>query len=333
MIQPCQICGRCGYDLTGVVASWDVREHPSCDRRGTCSECGHLFSWTDIFNAWRLDKPWLVEHAPTRRAFLARIPKTALRAALPWRFWAGLSMQARVRPWLALLGAVLLLLPVQLAVSSHETYRVVRNDFTWTQNWAGSNGYSIGALDESSLPGLLASGLAGPIVRPQYTPAYTRIPQGAARVPLALTGSQPVGTSHVSPMFVPQLLPWWFIAGVIAVLTWVVLLALLPTTRAVGKLRWAHVARSAIYSGAGVLVLSEVLRLALYRPLWGGYDLEWPSAVLVLGWTTSWWWCAILLGWRLERGPLVALLLTVATLLAGFTAGLLYDPFILTDLF
>ena len=57
------------------------------------------------------------------------------------------------------------------------------------------------------------------------------------------------------------------------------------------------------------------------------------SGALVLGWITLWWACAIVLGWQLRRGGVVAALLAIATLLAGCTAGLIYDPYIFTDMF
>ncbi len=82
-----QSCPRCGYDLSGTIATW--RE--SCPLDGTCSECGLSFAWRDVLNPRHSVATWSFEHAlsrPARRWF-----QTLLRSFWPLRFWRQLRME------------------------------------------------------------------------------------------------------------------------------------------------------------------------------------------------------------------------------------------------
>lgn len=101
------LCPRCGYDLSGIVASWrDV-----CPTQGTCSECGVGFAWGDIFYPLLYAPRWSFEHSPRAASSLFASWWRALR---PWSFWSRLHMEHPVVPqrlW-AMLGVMLLTLHV-----------------------------------------------------------------------------------------------------------------------------------------------------------------------------------------------------------------------------
>ncbi len=98
-------CPRCGYDLSGLAASW--RE--SCPMTGTCSECGHSYHWGDLFFPLRHAPAWSFEHSPKPAAALAASWWRALR---PRSFWSRLQMHHTIvapRLWIALAIVLLLL--------------------------------------------------------------------------------------------------------------------------------------------------------------------------------------------------------------------------------
>lgn len=103
-------CPRCGYDLSGVIASWEG----ACPLEGRCSECGVDFHWGDLLNERRRHLPWLYEHANRWWNFSAAW-KTTLTALTPWRFWRQTKVHhpirlVRLALWLPVTIAPLLLL-------------------------------------------------------------------------------------------------------------------------------------------------------------------------------------------------------------------------------
>lgn len=97
-------CPRCGYDQSGVMASWT----DSCPLHGTCSECGLGFEWRNILNPLFTLPPWSFEHAPAWS--LSALARTAVRTLMPQNLWSQLRMEhpihARRLIELAVLGAV-----------------------------------------------------------------------------------------------------------------------------------------------------------------------------------------------------------------------------------
>lgn len=88
-------CPRCGYDLTGVVESWK----DWCPLEGTCSECGHVFPWSDALLPERLILNGFFEHA---RGFWQRLRwawRTWWWTLWPPRFWrrVGVTYPPRAR--------------------------------------------------------------------------------------------------------------------------------------------------------------------------------------------------------------------------------------------
>ena len=84
-------CPRCGYDVSGVVPKWTEK----CPLEGTCSECGLVYLWVDIFRPERLHPAWSFEHVKRKRvrAFF----RTVIRAFRPASIWREMSISAPIR--------------------------------------------------------------------------------------------------------------------------------------------------------------------------------------------------------------------------------------------
>ncbi|MCZ6834725.1 MAG: hypothetical protein O7G85_03030, partial [Planctomycetota bacterium] len=82
-------CPRCGYDLRGVMATWES----ACDLCGTCTECGLAFEWGELLNPLRNLPRWCFEFADGVASFLWRCLGTILMMLRPWRFWTNLKME------------------------------------------------------------------------------------------------------------------------------------------------------------------------------------------------------------------------------------------------
>jgi hypothetical protein len=85
-------CPRCGYDQSGLLATWSV----SCPLSGVCSECGFVIDWRDLLNPVFTHQGRLFEHAHRRlgRAFFA----AWWRALVPSAFWRWISITHPVVP-------------------------------------------------------------------------------------------------------------------------------------------------------------------------------------------------------------------------------------------
>ncbi len=96
-------CPRCGYDLSGTVASWSGQ----CPVDGVCSECGLGFGWRDVLSPVFNREARLFEHCATRR--LANFRHTLVRSLRPWSFWRWVRMEHDIdlrRAWfVGIMGA------------------------------------------------------------------------------------------------------------------------------------------------------------------------------------------------------------------------------------
>ncbi|MBI1190076.1 MAG: hypothetical protein GC200_05270 [Tepidisphaera sp.] len=303
------ICPRCGYDLSGETSRWEE----ACPLRGRCPECGTEFEWELIFLPGRFDLPWFVEHGHGWREFVRRWPRTLAKVLVPPGFWREVDVTRRVSVKRALAWVLVPLVVLHVVAS-------------------------VVAL----LPGIVVTG--GSIS------SITLIDvQEAALYPfwdMYFLGSS---FSTLSLQFWMLVQPRYVRWGVACALAWPLVLALLPATRHLAKLRWHHLARAAGYSvwwvialplfriGRDLVFLFEVLSVpAINRPKplplsgwWGGprkYFLWefWPQLVgtALVAWVLWWWWCACTVGWKIERGRLVWILLTIAAMLAGCVASL-----------
>ncbi|MFM9959489.1 MAG: hypothetical protein ACKVZJ_15640 [Phycisphaerales bacterium] len=87
-------CPRCGYDLSGAVASW--RE--SCPLRGVCSECGLDVEWARVLTASEPPR-WFVEGG--ERFSVWRAALTLVMLCNPIAFWSRVRPHHPVRLWRA----------------------------------------------------------------------------------------------------------------------------------------------------------------------------------------------------------------------------------------
>lgn len=89
-----QACPRCGYDLSGVVQSWEGE----CPLRGQCSECGLELEWAEVVAPKWVPPAWSIEHAKYVGVWgLARRgAKGVVRAMWPWALWRGVPLGAPV---------------------------------------------------------------------------------------------------------------------------------------------------------------------------------------------------------------------------------------------
>ncbi len=279
-------CARCGYDLTGIAASWVA----SCPVRGICPECGHGFRWADVYDPARNDLPWLIEH--TRRAgdFRRRAFATLGRALYPPAYWRAVGVSVRVR----LMPVFLLVLAVFGAIHLMCGFNFARANVGSWLVWGNTR--TTDAI-ELWLSGLL-NGLIHPVGR------FRTAPAGAG--PFSVVGW-------------PGVLAFAFLAHAV----WPAMFLVLPVTRRVAKLRWAHIARAWVM-GLLMLVPAYVIQSALTlgdafgtwrSPIWSSWYSEpailvWP-VFLIVSW---WWWAAIRVGWRIERGGRVFGLLWLVSL-------------------
>lgn len=112
------LCPRCGYDQRGEMAKWKR----SCPLESTCTECGLLIDWRELFNPDFKTPTWCVESAEKWRQIPWRSVKTLFMMPRPWRFWRDLRMSHEIR-WsrLATFWAVLLVV-VHFAIGGGQAY-------------------------------------------------------------------------------------------------------------------------------------------------------------------------------------------------------------------
>ncbi|MCC7389253.1 MAG: hypothetical protein IT431_10840 [Phycisphaerales bacterium] len=85
------ICPRCGYDQSGIVATWEDR----CPVRGRCSECGLEFWWWQAMAERVLGPAWSVEHG--ERLSPRRWARAYWAGLWQWGLWERFDLVARTR--------------------------------------------------------------------------------------------------------------------------------------------------------------------------------------------------------------------------------------------
>ncbi len=83
---PTPICPRCGYDQSGIIATWAE----SCPLDGVCSECGLEILWAEVLSPNYAPPAWSYEHA--RRLGVVSLAATLGRALSPPVFWGSLRL-------------------------------------------------------------------------------------------------------------------------------------------------------------------------------------------------------------------------------------------------
>lgn len=298
-------CPRCGYDQSGVISVWG----DSCSCVGRCSECGLEFAWRDVLSPAHGRIPWLYEHArgPAPRAMAA-----SLARALPARhFWSRVRMSHTLRP------ARLVLLVLLVAVLSHALIVLSQGIRTilFVQEYYRFMGPTRTA--PSSLREVLDFLFTHPsgidLLRWRLL-----MPYGCLDEPSAATAAQSILLAPSRHLPALHLLS-------------AVFLLLLPDTRAIAKVRPAHLLRSAAYPLALVLVIGTLGVLAghwietaisLLRGTILGRPVAIPEVVALpigLAWW-AWWWLLVCRTYlRLPRPILVWMLTLIVPGLAAFT--------------
>lgn len=287
---PAPQCPRCGYDQSGAAAAWT----DSCPLRGRCPECGLEYAWSDIMDTHRHDLPWLHEHTPGRWPGCIRALRTWLRCLVPWVFWGSVPLAARVVWWRLLLWVLLVF------GSVHAVHGLAGSFATWQ------------ALNSNAL------GVRGPM--PWQMRAAAFLDDWAT--PYASVSWWAGGAWHVDPQW--SRWPWtvWLAISPLPLMPAMILL--LGTSRAMTKVRFGHVLRAAVLQTAiFVPWYAFYACIAVERAVVGG--VRWSRVVASMlhsaapymtaasvAWFAAWWYCAIVIGFRLPRGRLVWLLLMVA---------------------
>ncbi len=77
-------CPTCGYDQSGLIATWDT----SCPLAGTCTECGSELDFVEMLHTKPIRFWWYAEHARGAVSFVWLIPISLIVLLDPGRFWA-----------------------------------------------------------------------------------------------------------------------------------------------------------------------------------------------------------------------------------------------------
>ena len=116
--QPARVrCPRCGYDLRGLVATWE----DCCPLEGVCSECGLTLRWAEVLVPEKLAPRWCVEFARSRRDLPGACMATFVRSYRPWRFWTSIRMAYPVRGKRLAVYVLLLLAPFVIGYVVEQT--------------------------------------------------------------------------------------------------------------------------------------------------------------------------------------------------------------------
>lgn len=273
------VCPRCGYDLRGVIQSWDV----SSPLLGVCSECGLEFEWAELLSS-KIRKPlWNIEYGK-RLTIPWRAIGTLIKAIRPDRFWASLKMTHPPRWRRIILLFLLMFGPLYLAISiTHGVYawrlwsEMNQTFFSYNAQLAGeiARRQAFNAKQAQIPPGARAFGLTAPapilpsLVNPVhpvlYVGQFVMLPFSdkslwpAARVARFSTIWNPGTWDELpSPRAVMLARFRWpnDARSLIKIVMYAMLLhvmmplgfVLVPASRRIARVRWAHVIRIAAYS-------------------------------------------------------------------------------------
>ena len=165
-------CPRCGYDLTGTVATW-IKQ---CPLTGRCNECGLELDWSRVF-VFSIH-PWLFEYHWKQKPF-SKFAGTIIKAFQPRRFWREVKLTdpVHLRPAAFVAGLLLLfamtILVTKIAIADY------RNHVNWIQtspmvlpesSWSYGLGHAADSVAHiiqitlKRMPGLPAALLAMPLI-------------------------------------------------------------------------------------------------------------------------------------------------------------------------
>lgn len=128
-------CPRCGYDQSGIIATWDSAD--ACPLEGTCSECGLTILWRDLLNPqWTLPR-WSFEHRAGWWQVGVHL-RTCCAALRPWSFWTRMTMHFPIVRSRLLRHAAAALLASHLVIALGAARFAHHTAQTWTLTPSGA---------------------------------------------------------------------------------------------------------------------------------------------------------------------------------------------------
>lgn len=294
-------CPRCGYDLSGTVATWT----DSCPVDGRCTECGLELSWCDVLDPARRVPKWSYEQSKmsSPRKEVLQLPATLLRTLWAPGFWRLMRMEFAFRP-LRLLVVVFAGLLAQWLIFAvgYVAWMVV----------ADPSGRGRARFDA-----LLEFDTVLNLLWPR-----TLIGEASSRY-------------QIKSWSIPYVAWWLLLSGILVAACFV----LLPQSLRNAKVRPRHLVRVSMYSVPLMVALctvpwivSDVLEsmgvLSWKYGLFGNVDVwKWQNAwarwqwlvlmAMMLLWQVWWWRCAVTRYLKLPHGGAISVLLVIlANLLA-----------------
>lgn len=254
-------CPRCGYDQRGEMAKW----MQSCPLVSTCTECGLLIDWRELFNPDFSMPSWCVESAEKWRQIPWRSVKTLWMMLRPWRFWRDLRMSHEIR-WSRIVGMwTMLLIVIYFTMGATQALQYAR-----LVRWGLSSGFiTIGDTVRDCAVNFLAP----------FSPIGTVWTGTCMRYAADLWGH------GLKPAI------YFLLANVVMAAGFM----LLPISRRRAKVRYRHVLRILAYGLAFAMPPLLVLSLGVIqaRRQYGPFDWaeEWrlPSLLLALAAFVVWW--------------------------------------------
>ena len=293
------ICPKCGYDQSGIVATWETQ----CPLRGQCTECAYEFEWANVIDPSRVDLLWYVEHASRKRDLLLRTPATLRRLMLPNVFWREVGVHTRIRYRVVLLW-------VLLALAFFHTLAIVPVGLgNWSDRWRVYPN-SFEAFSAFGIKGYLSE-LHNAIFSP-----FFRIQYSYSGYEFRLGGQYP-----------GDLKSFLTVASFIGAqsLMWMVLIWVLPVTRARSSIRSAHLVRAFLITWIPVVFVFELVRMVDGLYMWNSASpiLNWIPFVFLgalaisIIWIYWFWIAAMKVGWGIRPVWPIAILGSIAAILVG----------------
>lgn len=289
-------CPACGYDLSGIAASWTDR----CPMEGVCSECGGAVRWGEVLAPRAVELPWFVEQGG---GLWKRAMGTWAVALAPWRFWRGVGQVESVS-WVRMA----LWLPVVLA-TLHALKAALANAARGLAHWAYSldfNTWLVWASDDWTQPVLLIYYNAQPLQVLGHEWQFSEWPAPA----WAMIGAQGGAAAVILALapFLPRDRRRRALRALVYSLAWVPLLWLMGVADAAVRLLGTVLS---LMVGADLMDW-EAEQLYFYFwefwPVWG---------IPIAAWWVVWWWCALGRGATGESNRDIAIITLAASLWTG----------------
>lgn len=237
-------CPRCGYDLRGVIATWE----DACDMGGTCAECGLLFEWADLLSPKRQYPIWCIEFARTPIQMIRRSYTTLTRTFRPWSFWRELQMWQDIR-W-GNLARYFIVLALTMYV-----FLVISNGLAFLMNY----------FSAITPTGMLPSFSWVDFLHETMYPFVGYFGSFDSFYPFIQTPWVYYRSSALN--FFWSDLSHWMMSIALFTLLCPLGFICLPVSRRIAKVRWAHIIRIALY-GIGYLIGVVLLAIVMSELVW-----------------------------------------------------------------